>query len=205
MRKCALKLNEKTVAEVVALGKNAAKGMDANAKFPSPPVAPSELDAASNELADAMREVELTRSVQAFANQKAKLAKVSKMLRDMAAYVNAVASGDVIMIRSANMQVSKEKEKQPAPGQVRYFMADFTGIPGSIFIRWRRPKYARLFRIYISETPDISASWLLIDTITVRKLMVQGLASGKRYYFKVVAVGTAGMEPDSEIAESIAA
>jgi len=205
MKKVSLKLDKKDVGEIMLLGKNVAKGMDGNAKFPSPPVVPAELDAASDELAEAMQEVERTRSIQAYTDQAVKLGKVSKMLRDMASYVDSVASGDVEVIRSANMPVSKTREKQPAPGQARDVVADFTGIPGSIVLRWSRPHYARLFRVYMTETPDNNASWMLIDTITVRKLMVQGLASGKRFYFKIVSVGTAGVGPDSEIAEALAA
>jgi hypothetical protein len=36
-------------------------------------------------------------------------------------------------------------------------------------------------------------------------MMVQNLASGQKFYFKVVPVGTAGVGPDSEIAEAMAA
>jgi hypothetical protein len=102
------------------------------------------------------------------------------------------------------MPVSKTREKQPAPEQVRDFIAEFTGIPQSILLRWKRPQYANQFRVYMTLTPENDASWELIDTVRVRKLMVQNLASGKRFYFKVVAVGTAGVSPDSEIAEAIA-
>jgi hypothetical protein len=45
----------------------------------------------------------------------------------------------------------------------------------------------------------------VIDTVATRKLMVQNLASGTRFYFKVVPVNAAGVGPDSEIAEGIAA
>ena len=41
--------------------------------------------------------------------------------------------------------------------------------------------------------------------ISICKMMVQNLASGQKFYLKVVSVDTAGVGPDSEIAEAIAA
>jgi len=38
-----------------------------------------------------------------------------------------------------------------------------------------------------------------------RKLLVEQLTSGRRYQFKVIAVGVAGSGPESDIASQIAA
>jgi hypothetical protein len=70
---------------------------------------------------------------------------------------------------------------------------------------WKRPQYSKYFRVYMSTDPTNQALWQLIETISTRKMTVKNLTTGTKYYFKVVPVGTAGVGPDSEIAEEIAA
>ncbi len=204
MKKAILKLSGRTVESIIVLGKGVAEAMTGNTNFPSPPVAPDALKTASEELEAAHIKASETRSLVDFSTQRAKKAIVCDMLKRLCDYVNTVAFGNEELIRSAGMPVSKTREKQPAPAMVRDFIAEFTGIPQSIMLRWKRPQYASMFRVYMTLTPDDDASWELIDTVRVRKLMVSNLATGKRFYFKVVAVGTAGISPDSEIAEAIA-
>jgi hypothetical protein len=38
------------------------------------------------------------------------------------------------------------------------------------------------------KDPDNASSWQLADTVTSRKLLVENLASGTRFYFKVIPV-----------------
>jgi hypothetical protein len=204
MKKAALKLYDRSVPSLFVLGKGVAEAMTGNANFPSPPVTPDALKAASEELEAAHITAVETRSIAAFAAERAKKAVVLNMLRQLGNYVTEVANGNEEIIISAGMPVSKTRSKHPVPGQVRDFVAEFTGVPKSILLRWRRPQYASMFRVYMSETPSDASSWVLIDTITVRKLMVENLSTGKRFFFKVVAVNAAGTGPDSEVAEALA-
>lgn len=59
--------------------------------------------------------------------------------------------------------------------------------------------------MHMTTTPDISDTWVLVDSVAGRKLMVQNLTSKSRYYFKVVAVGTAGNADASDLSSQIAA
>lgn len=204
MKKAVLKLSGRTVESIFVLGKGVAEAMTGNLSYPSPPVTPDALRTASEALEEAHINASETRSIVDYTIQRAKKVIVCDMLKQLCDYVNSIAMGNEELIRSAGMPVSKTRSKQPAPAMVRDFIAEFTGIPQSIMLRWKRPHYASMFRVYMTLTPDNDASWELIDTVRVRKLMVSNLASGKRFYFKVVAVGTAGVSPDSEIAEAIA-
>lgn len=204
MKTVSLGLSNRSVENLIALGRLVAESMTANSHFPSPPVTPDALKAAVEALEEIHTQALDTRSTTAFAEQRVKKAEVVEMLRKLGIYVSGVAMGNELIIRSAGMPVSKTREKHPAPAQVSNFIADFTGIPKSILLRWRRPANASQFRVYMTLTPENEASWEIIDTISSRKKMVQNLTSGKRYYFKVVAVNAAGVSPDSEIAEAIA-
>jgi len=106
---------------------------------------------------------------------------------------------------SAGMSFNKNREKHPAPAQVSKIFTVFTGIPGSLQLVWARPKFSNWFNVYMTTTPEVATSWKLISTLDTRKLMVENLASGTRFYFKVVPVNAAGVGPDCEVAEGLAA
>jgi hypothetical protein len=179
--------------------------MKGNDKFPTPPVTPVDLQTAVDALTEANNMAKHTRSRLDFADARAKRADVEAMLYQLGDYVELVAKGNEQIILSAGMNVNKTRAKHPVPSQVTSFKGIFTGIPGTVELNWKRPKFSKMFRVMMTETPEIGASWKVIETVDTRKLMVTNLASGKRFYFKVVPVNAAGIGPDSEIAEAIAA
>jgi hypothetical protein len=200
-----LSLTDRNVEELLTLADNVGTEMDGNLAFPTPPVTIADFKVAVADLRKAHNEAVRTRSVVDFADERAFTVVVEDMLRQLGTYVDLIARGSEPVILSAGMPASKTREKNPAPSRVSGFVAAFTGIPGTVLIKWRRPKYSRYFRVYMSTNPSNPTSWQLVDTISTRKMMVQNLASGQKFYFKVVPVGTAGVGPDSEIAEAMAA
>jgi hypothetical protein len=199
-----LSLADLSVEKLLTLADSVGTSMAGNARFPSPPVVIADLVKANDDLRAVHAKAVLSRSKVDFAEERSMVIVVGAMLRQLGDYVEMIANGDENIILSAGMPASKTREKNPVPGQVNQLVASFTGIPGSIAISWKRPQYSKYFRVYMSADPE-SGNWQLVDTISSRKMMVQNLASGKRFYFKVVPVGTAGIGPDSEIAEAIAA
>jgi hypothetical protein len=103
------------------------------------------------------------------------------------------------------MPSSKSRAKNPVPDQITDINAIYTGITGTLQLVWKRPEFSKLFKVFMSTNPDSASSWQLLETVTSRKLLVQNLVSGTRFYFKVVPVGTAGEGKPSEIANNIAA
>lgn len=199
-----LSLTTRNVESLLTLANSVAGKMDGNAKFPAPPVVIADLKTAVAELNTVHTKAENSRSKIDFADERKSVAIVEGMLSLLGDYVEMIANGDDTIIFAAGMPASKTREKNPAPEQVKDFAGIFTGIPGTILIQWRRPQYAKYFRVYMSTDPGKN-DWQLVDTISTRKLMVHNLTTGQKFYFKVVPVGTAGVGPDSEIAESIAA
>jgi hypothetical protein len=199
-----LSLTDRNVDELLTLGDSVGTKMDGNLTFPTPPVVIATFKTAVSTLRTFHTAAVSTRSIVDFGLERAQAVDVEDMLRTLGNYVDMIAKGDGNVIISAGMPASKTPEKNPAPMQISEFVAKYTGIPGTALIQWKRPKYAKYFRVFMSTDP-MNGPWQLLDTISTRKLMVQNLASGKKFYFKVVPVGTAGVGPDSEIAEAMAA
>ena len=77
--------------------------------------------------------------------------------------------------------------------------------PGEVDFQWNTVK--RGLRNYIAEMTDDPAGltgWHVIGTPTKSGMTATGLTSGKRYWFRVSANGTAGPGPASEAATKVA-
>lgn len=205
MKRPAISKEFRTTQRLINFGNTVAAGMNGNPAFPAPPFPIADLIAAIGELSTAYDNLKFSRSRIYGAQVSTIVPVVKSLLVTLAFYVSAVASGDENIILSAGMMTNKTPASNPVPAQAADISASFTGIPGAIKVEWRRPAFARMFRVYMTENPDSGDEWQWIDTISVRKLMVENLERGKKFFFKVVAVGTAGISPESQIAEAIAA
>ncbi|MBK7854194.1 MAG: fibronectin type III domain-containing protein [Bacteroidetes bacterium] len=200
-----LKLSGLSTEGLINLGNTIVEKMTGNGNFPTPPVSMTDLEKAVNDLTTAYATAKFSRSKVEFEKVRTLKADLNSVLEQEAEYVDWIAKGDVAIILSAGMNVNKTPQRHPAPSQVTDLVGVFTGIPGTILLRWKRSAYSKMFQVFMTTTPDVAQSWKLIDTITTRRLMVENVASSTKFYFKVVPVNAAGVGPDSEIAEAIAA
>ncbi|HNR18754.1 MAG TPA: fibronectin type III domain-containing protein [Bacteroidia bacterium] len=200
-----LKLSGLSTEGLINLGNTIVEKMTGNGNFPTPPVSMDDLKKAIEDLTSAYADAKFSRSKVEFAKVRTFKAALMSAINQEAEYVDWVAKGNEEIILSAGMNVSKNRQKHPAPSQVTDLVGVFTGIPGTILLRWKRSAYSKMFQVFMTTTPDVAQSWKLIDTITTRRLMVENVASSTKFYFKVVPVNAAGVGPDSEIAEAIAA
>ncbi len=125
------------------------------------------------------------------------------MLRKLANYVNTTAAGNEAVLLTSGFPLSKTPEKHPATGSVAKIDAKFTDLPGIINLMWSRAKHARYYNVYMSS--DNGQTWQMLNTVFSRKMLVEGLASGQRYSFKVVPVGQQGAGPVSDVTSQVAA
>lgn len=106
---------------------------------------------------------------------------------EVASYVDGKAIADPAnaeaMVLSAGFEVHKKPVPAPVPEPAQNFLAVFTGNPGTVRLTWKGVKYARSYKVYMTETPETEGSWTLLDSVAGRKMLVEGLVSGKRYYF----------------------
>lgn len=131
---------------------------------------------------------------------------LDELLTQLAGYVVSVAGGDEAILLKSGFDLRRRGSPigdLPAPVDVR---AGFTTTPGRIDLDWQRVYGAVLYQVYQNAVdPDVEAEWKLITMTTRSKHAVEDLVTGKYYWFRVNAVGTAGESPMSDPAKSLCA
>ena len=61
------------------------------------------------------------------------------------------------------------------------------------------------FEVLMTSTPDVDNSWVSVADTTARRLMVEGLTNGTRYYFKARAINNIGRSIYSDVVSQLAA
>lgn len=125
---------------------------------------------------------------------------------DVADRGQTITGGDSAKIISLGMD---PYETGDAPSsemtQVLNVAASTGDFEGTIDLQWDRVKGARTYVIQMTTTPTDAASWKLATVSVKTTIMVEGLASGTTYYFRVAAVGIAGQGPWSDLVGKMAA
>lgn len=206
MKKTRLSLSKLDIPALIELGKRINTEMTGNANFTTPPADLAGALANALLLETAYNLSKATNSKQDWAATRVHKAALNVNLRALASYIDEVAKGNESIILSAGVAVSKKGQRLPAPEAVNSVNALFTDKPGKILLLWSMARYAHFYEVFMSTTPDKEDSWLLVNTIKGRKLMVENLATGTRYWFRVVAkgLGTEAAAP-SESADQLAA
>jgi hypothetical protein len=91
------------------------------------------------------------------------------------------------------------------PEEVTNVKPIFTGITGTIDLKWKRSKNANAFLVMMSTDPADVSSWTEAAVVATNKATVSGLTSGTRYYFQIIALGTGGPSEGSDLDSQIAA
>ena len=101
-----------------------------------------------------------------------------------------------------------EKVREPlgllsAPTDVR---AVATPYPGKLLLRYKGVKGRLVYEVYIcSGDPKVEADWSLYTSTGKNSLSISDLESGKEYFFRVLALGSAGASPASDVTSAKAA
>ena len=131
-------------------------------------------------------------------------------LRNMGYYVQtkADANGEKAeeIIKAAALKVKSADKKMQPPKPIEDMQAKVTGDGNSIQLKVKtdNPRSAHI-EILMTTTPNVEDSWTSIADITARRLLVQGLTNGTRYYFKARAINSIGRSIYSDVVSQIAA
>ncbi|MBK5283959.1 MAG: hypothetical protein JJE25_01020, partial [Bacteroidia bacterium] len=107
-------------------------------------------------------------------------------------YVDTTSDGDRDIILSAGMETKKEREPAQLPDAPVIISAKQGKVGGSVTLRIKRPKFGLLHLIYMKTEGEDDSLYKLIVTTTKNKFTVTGLASVKKFWFKIADVGTVG-------------
>ncbi len=187
------------------LAKRVAAEMAKNAetfKTPDPPVATlnAEADILATQMADAEggdhAKIEI---------RNAQSGKVFNMLRDEAAYVNKVASGDKAIILLSGFEANDESDPLPIPGKTVVKRIEVGAETHSAKLIIDSLPDAKYYKIEISTTPSDESSWkLAVDNVSSRSLIVRRLTRGQEVWFRVAGGNSHGWGDWSEPASFIA-
>lgn len=179
--------------------------MTNNASFTNPNPALAEVTAAIDDLEKANAAVQAARSEVATrtGTQDNAEAKMDQSLTQFANYVESVAGKDDTLITSAGMETKSSRSTPTIPSPPQGVGADAGDHEGQIELFWKPIPNARSYTIEASTEPATSTSWTHVGIAISSSKTINNLTTGKRYWFRVAAVGAGGPSGWSEHATKV--
>lgn len=160
------------------------------------------LTTASNALDDANQEAAFIGGKIIHEQKRIREWKLRKLVSDLTPQVQTLSGGDVEKILSAGFDVIRKPERKGVPGEPQGFEPVYTPYQTAVKFRWQGQDAVRFFQL---EQLDENGKWSVAATTTRTTHTIKGLVSGKRYSFRIYAVGTAGASASSAVVEAMAA
>jgi len=177
--------------------------MDGNPAFPAPTPKRSDIVAAREALEAAITGA-LDGGRTAVAIRRERQKELKRLLDQLAGYVTSVAEGNTLAILSMGFGVKRQATPMGdllAPTDLK---ADISAFKGRVDLRWKPVRGAVAYHLYLCRTePSASATWEQVAVSTKAATKVVGLTSGQTFWFRVAAIGTAGVGPLSEVAHTL--
>jgi hypothetical protein len=174
--------------EKIQKARNIVSQMDGNIHFQSPLPTLAEIGAAANDL-EAAYEAALNRGRIELAWMRRCDTVLGDLIVALAAYVQSVCRGSATIILSSGFELQQQRAHRvsaaPPPG-VNCRAGDQEG---EIRLSWEPVQGARAYNIQMS--PD-GAAWSYYASSTKHKMIVSGLESRARCFFRVAAIGARG-------------
>jgi hypothetical protein len=205
MARIRLNLNKLSVTEKIAKGRQIVTAMTNNTSFPNPTPALADVTVALDELDKAFALVQSARSevtTRVGAQENAE-ARLDQILTQLGGYVESIAGKNDTLITSAGMETKASRSAPTPPNIPQAFTATAGEHEGEIVLTWKAVSNARSYPIEFSLDPATPTSWTHVAIATSASKALSGLTSGKRYWFRVAAVGAGGQSGWSEHATKV--
>lgn len=201
-----LGFTEVTPAALLDKGRNHVTMLTGNADFATPSPTTVVLTAACDKLESASNAYNFNRGkLEKEARDKA-FAELKFLIRELGAYVQNNCKGEKDLILSTGFDVRRTNAplgQLPAPGNL---LALVTLYPGRLEVRWDGVKGRSIYELWMTDgDPNLETGWKLLALTPKVRHVVDGLASNKVFSFRVVAIGSAGASPVSDVATAKAA
>ena len=205
MARIKLNLRNLSVTDKIAKGRQIVTAMTNNPSFanPSPPLA--DVGTVLDDLEKAFALVQAARSevTTKTVTQDNAEAKLDQTLTQLAGYVESVAGKDDTIITSAGMETKASPSAPSVPSAPQGLGAIAGEHEGEINLTWKPVANARSYIIEFSLDPATGNSWTHSGVATAANKTIFSLTSGKRYWFRVAAVGAVGQSGWSEHATKV--
>ena len=206
MSKIKLNLRSLSVPEKIGKGRQIVASMTNNSSFatPHPPLTDiTTFLTTLEETYKAHQAVKADVKTRASAQDVAE-SRVDQALSQLAAYVESVAGKDETIIASAGMQSKASRSAPSVLSAPEGLMTSPGDHEGEIDLWWKKVENARSYIIQSSADPPTADSWSHADVATASSRTIQNLTSGRKYWFRVAAVGSLGQSGWSEPATRVA-
>jgi Fibronectin type III domain len=190
----ALNLRKLGLQDKVDRAKSLLTALTGNKDFPNPipPLASLKEAIASLEAVRAATVLAIDRAKTAKAVQRQQEVALDKLIRSLASYVQAESSGNEVKIKSTGLRVRSNRAVIGLPDAPDNLKAMEGGNEGTIELKWKSVQGKKSYLVRMTETIEDAGSWKHLSSTTKSVMLVDGLASGKKYWFQVAAISTAG-------------
>jgi len=205
MARVKLNLKNLSVTDTIAKGRRIVEAMTNNESFPNPSPPMTEVSAAVDDLEKAFAAVQAAKSEVAtrVGVQDNAHTKLDQILTQLAGYVESVAGKDETLIISAGMETRSSPSSPSVPSPPQGLSASAGDHEGQIELWWKAVPNARSYKIEASNDPATPTSWTHTAIVASASKTISDLTSGKRYWFRVAAVGAGGQSGWSEHATKV--
>ena len=207
MPKVKLNLRNLSVPEKIARAQQIVAALTGNTNFPTPHPPLAEVTTAANELEAATNAAQAARleAKRLTAARDVKEDELTQLITQLGAYVESVAGGDEALIMSAGLEMRSDRTTDSsAPAAPETLTATTGNHEGEVELSWDAVRGARSYVVERTTNPQEASSWTQAGVSPRSSLIVEGLESGKRYYFRVAAVTLNGQSPWSNHAVKVA-
>lgn len=194
MSRIKLNLRQLPVTEKIAKARKIVTALTENASFPNPTPPLETITAAVNSFDAAYAATQVTRQQvkTRLSDQSSREEVLDQLMIQLAAHVESVAGTNDNLIHSAGMDTKAVPSVSAMPTPPAGFSAIAGDHDGEIVLSWDRIVKAKSYVIEQSPDPPTATSWAHAGVATKASMMINGLTSGTRYWFRVAAVGSSG-------------
>jgi len=205
MARIRLNLRNLSLTEKIARGRQIVAAMTNNASFPNPQPPLTDVTTAVDDLEKTFASVQAAKSevTTRVVTQDNADTKLVQTLTQLAGYVESVAGKNDALITSAGMETKSSRSAPTAPITPQGLSATAGEHDGEIYLSWKPVSNARSYAIECSLDPATAGSWTHVGIATSSSKVIPNLTTGKRYWFRVAAIGSVGQSGWSEHATKI--
>ena len=186
----------KNERDLATLCQRVIEKMENNPVFPNLPPALADLKKVLPEYQASLVKAK-SRDKEMVAIKNDKKAIVLALLEELADYVNVTCKGDRTLILSSGFDVTDEQSSRPATA-IETLEVEL-GEPGEATLRVKKATGVVAYvHQYTTEPPGLNTVWVREES-SIGEHTFKGLASDKRYWFRVLAIGRKGQKAYSPV------
>jgi hypothetical protein len=202
MAKVKIGLSNISPADLLLKASHIRQEMTGNTNFATPSPTMLEIEDASDALGSAIEEA-MNRDSSKIALRNIKYDELKYLLEQLGSYVQNVSLGDAEIIISSGFEVLQQSGPIGPLPAAAYLTAKPAGI-GSEKLNWDAVRGARVYIVeQCTADPAVETAWTLFAYTTQSRYTATDLTTGQLMWFRVKAIGAAGVGVASDPARCV--